>query len=174
MSDFEVFSNLVVRLGGVAPSSPAAQFECITANTQGYQGLSYVSLGKEGSFAAVSTKPTFVVPQIATPFVADSAKFALLTGSALYHSGTLSQYGEGPMHVCPEGYIELSRTDATAYKIAENDLVTVTSASGSLQLKARITTRMSVGVVFAPYHFSDASINSVWSGAAVTSVSLRK
>ena len=173
-TDFEIFSELVTRLGGKAPSTPAAQFESITATTPGYQGLSYAALRKEGAFAPVSTAPAFVSIPAAASFVAETGKFALVTGSVLYHSGTLSQYGEGPMHVCPEGYVELSRTDASAGKIAENDLVTVTSATGKIQLKAKITTRMPAGVVFAPYHFSASPINSIWSGAPVTSVTLSK
>ena len=78
------------------------------------------------------------------------------------------------MHVCPEGYIELSRSDAAAGKIAENELITVSSATGSLQLKAKITLRMPAGVVFAPYHFSAAPINTIWSGSPVTLVTLAK
>ena len=173
-TDFEIFSDLITRLGGSAPSSPAMQFEAIAANAPGYQGMSHVALRKEGAFAAVSTTPAFIVPQASAPFVAEAGKLALVTGSVLYHSGTLSQYGEGPMHVCPEGYIELSRTDASAHKISENDLVTVSSATGSVQLKAKVTPRMPAGVVFAPYHFSAASINTVWSGAPVTSVTVAK
>jgi len=86
----------------------------------------------------------------------------------------LSQFGEGPMHVCPEGYIELSRSDAAAGKIAENDLITVSSATGSMQLKAKVTPRMPAGVVFAPYHFSAAPINTIWNGSPVTPVTLAK
>ena len=105
---------------------------------------------------------------------AEQGKLALVTGSTLYHNGTLSQYGEGPMHVCPEGYIEVSRTDAAAYKIAENDLVTVSSTTGTIQLKAKVTPRMPAGVVFSPYHFSETPINTIWSGAPVTLVTLAK
>jgi NADH-quinone oxidoreductase subunit G len=173
-SDYEVFSDLITRLGGQAPASSAVQFSEIAAATPGYQGMSHVSLRKDGAFAAVAITPSFVVPQATPPFAAEEGKLALVTGSVLYHSGTLSQYGEGPMHVCPEGYIELSRKDAAAYKIAENDLITVSSAAGSIKLKAKVTTRMSEGVVFAPYHFSSAAINSIWSGAPVTMVTLAK
>jgi len=137
--------------------------------------MSYASLGEEGRFAAVNLKPAFVVPQVQVPAVkAEPGKLALVTGSALYHNGTLSQYGEGPMHVCPEGYVELSRADAAALKFAENDLLTVSSASGSMKLKARITPRMPQGVVFAPYHFGANPVNQVWSGASVTWVTLAK
>ena len=173
-TDFEIFSDLISRLGGQAPASPAIQFAEIAAGTPGYQGMSYASLGKEGAFAPVAMKPAFVVPQTSAPLASEAGKLALVTGSALYHSGTLSQFGEGPMHVCPEGYIELSRKDAAAAKIAENDMITVSSATGSLQLKAKITLRMPAGVVFAPYHFSAAPINTIWSGAPVTMVTLAK
>jgi formate dehydrogenase major subunit/NADH-quinone oxidoreductase subunit G len=172
-SDFEIFGALITRLGGVAPATPAAVFAEIAASTSGYEGMSYVSLGAEGLFAPVTVAPAFVVPNV--PAVqAESGKLALVTGSALYHNGTLSQFGEGPMHVCPEGYVELSRVDAAASKFAENDLLTVTSATGSMKLKARITPRMPQGVVFAPYHFGENPVNQVWSGAPVTWVTVAK
>jgi formate dehydrogenase major subunit/NADH-quinone oxidoreductase subunit G len=173
-TDFEVFAELITRLGGQPPLSPAALFEEISAKTPGYLGMSHVTLQKESAFAPVSIAPAFIVPLAAPPLAAEHGKLALVTGSALYHSGTMSQYGEGPMHVCPEGYIELSRTDASAYKISENDLVTVSSAAGSIRLKAKVTPRMPAGVVFAPYHFSAAPINTVWCGSPVTLVTLAK
>jgi predicted molibdopterin-dependent oxidoreductase YjgC len=172
-SDFEIFSGLIAKLGVTAPASPASIFVEIAASTPGYDGMSYASLGEDGRFAAVTIKPAFVVPQV--PSVkSEPGRLALVTGSALYHNGTLSQYGEGPMHVCPEGYVELSRADATAFKFAENDLLTVSSASGSMKLKARITPRMPQGVVFAPYHFGANPVNQIWSGAPVTWVTLAK
>jgi formate dehydrogenase major subunit/NADH-quinone oxidoreductase subunit G len=174
-TDFEVFSDLLSRLGGEAPASPSAQFAELVATIPGYQGLSYVSLATTfGAFAPVTVSPAFVAPSATPQVVLAPGKLALVTGSVLYHSGTLSQYGEGPLHVCPEAYIELSRSDASALKITENDLVTVTSSTGKIQLKAKVTPRMPAGVVFAPYHFSAAPINTVWSGEAVTAVSLAK
>jgi NADH-quinone oxidoreductase chain G len=172
-SDFEIFGALITKLGGVSPTSPASVFAEIASSASGYAGMSYASLGEEGQFAPVAVTPAFVVPQVPT-IKAESGRLALVTGSALYHNGTLSQYGEGPMHVCPEGYVELSRADAAALKFAENDLLTVSSASGSMKLKARITPRMPQGVVFAPYHFGANPVNQVWSGAPVTWVTLAK
>jgi NADH-quinone oxidoreductase chain G len=172
-SDFEIFGTLIAKLGGSAPAAPAAVFAEIAATAPGYEGMSYATLGDEGQFAAVVVKPAYVVAQ-AAPGKPESGKLALVTGSALYHNGTLSQFGEGPMHVCPEGYVELSRADAAAMKFAENDLLTVSSTNGSMKLKARITPRMPQGVVFAPYHFTANPVNQVWSGAPVTWVTLAK
>ncbi|MBK5273719.1 MAG: molybdopterin-dependent oxidoreductase [Desulfuromonadales bacterium] len=172
-SDFEIFGSLIAKMGGVSSAAPAVVFAEIAASTPGYESMSYVSLGDEGLFASVDVKPVFVVPQTSAA-KAESGKLALVTGSVLYHNGTLSQYGEGPMHVCPEGYVELSRADAAAMKFVENDLLTISSANGSMKLKARITPRMPQGVVFAPYHFGANPVNQVWNGAPVTWVTLAK
>lgn len=172
-SDFQIFSSLLTLLGGAAPASPAAVFAEIAAAAPGYGGMTYAGLGEAGAFAAVTVKPSLVVAQPASS-TAEPGKFALVTGSALYHNGTLSQYGEGPVYVCPEGYLELSRSDAARLKIAENDLLTVTSATGTLSLKARVSLRMPEGVLFAPYHFAAAPVNKIWNGAAVTWVTVAK
>ena len=172
-SDFEILGSLIAKLGGQAPAVPSAVFDEMAAATQGYAGLTYASLGDEGAFAAVTVKPAFVAPKVGS-VAPEAGKLALLTGSALYHNGTLSQFGEGPMYVCPEGYIELSRGDAAKLKIVNDDLLNITSASGSVKLKARISPRMPEGVLFTPYHFGAAAINQVWTGAPVTWVTLAK
>jgi formate dehydrogenase major subunit/NADH-quinone oxidoreductase subunit G len=172
-SDFEIFGSLVTKLSGNPPATPAKAFEAISASTPGYAGMSYASLGDEGAFAPVTIKVALVVPATTT-IAGETGKLALVTGSALYHCGTMSQYGEGPMYVCPEGYVELSRTDAAKFKINENDLVTVSSNKGSVKLKAKLSIRMPDGVLFAPYHFSDTAINHVCSGSPVTWVTLSK
>lgn len=172
-SDFEIFGALVVRLGGKGPASPAAQFDAIVASTPGYAGMNYAGLGEEGTFAPVTVKPALVVPKSAQP-ESESGKLALVTGSALYHNGTMSLHGEGPMYVCPEGYVELSRGDAARLKVANDDMLTVSSARGSVKLKAKVSMRMPEGVLFAPYHFGVSSINQIWSGAPVTWVTLAK
>ena len=172
-SDFEIVAALIAALGGQAPASPEALFGEIAASVPGYSGMSYDSLGEEGAFAPVAIKATLVAPKV-TMIAPEAGKLALVTGSALYHNGTLSQYGEGPMYVCPEGYLELSRSDAARLKIANDDLLNVTSAIGSVKLKARVSLRMPEGVVFTPYHFAATPVNQVWSGAPVTWVTLAK
>ena len=172
-SDFDILAALITKLGGQAPAAPEAVFDEIAASTVGYTGMSYAGLGDDGTFAHVVVKPALVASKAAT-VATEAGKLALVTGSALYHNGSLSQYGEGPMYVCPEGYLEISRGDAAKQKIANDDLLNVTSASGSIQLKARISPRMPDGVVFAPYHFAVESVNRVWSGAPVTWVTLAK
>lgn len=167
--EFQVYGDLIRLLGGQPAADQAEAFAQISA----YADISYAGLTDGGSFAPVKLNTVQVVPQF-NPISVDSAKFALLTGAALYHNGTMSLYGEGTVSVCGEAYVEISRNDAAKMQIVDGADITLTSSTGKVSLKARISPRMSDGVVFAPYHFSDSSINTIWSGAAVTGVTISK
>lgn len=173
-SDFEILSHLCASLGG-SPSytDTAAVFAEIAATVPAYQGLTLAGLGDDGIVYQVSGSPRFVAVGGAMT-AAEPGKLALVTGSALNHCGTLSRFGEGPMYVCPEGYVELGREDAQGLGVKEGDLVTVKSAAGEIRLKAKVGVRLPQGVAFAPYHFGDQSVNTLSTGAAVTWVSIGK
>jgi len=169
-SDREIFADLIARISGEkVDADSAALFKQIAL----YASVDYASLGDTGAIYPVSPAPKLVAATGSVPSVEDG-KYALLTGSALYHCGTMSQYGEGPMLVCPEQYIELSRMDAGKLGVTEGDKLKVKSAAGELTLPVKVGTRMPEGVVFSPYHFAAASINTVASGKPVTWVSLSK
>ena len=172
-SDFEILNALIEKTGGQKSASPAAVFTEIAGSVSGYAGMSYARLGAEGAFAPVSVSAKLIVPKAET-CAPKAGKMALVVGSALYHNGTLSLHGEGPMHVCPEGYAELSRSDAARIGVADNDAITLTSDTGSISLKAKVSIRLPDGVIFTPYHFAEQPVNKVWSGAAVTWVSVSK
>ena len=172
-SDFEVLSKLCGAFGVTVPTDPAAVFAEIAATVPAYGGLDYAGLGDAGAVCAVAGTPRYV-PVTGAAVAAEPGKFALLTGSALNHCGTLSRFGEGPMLVCPEGYVELGRDDAKSLGVSDGDHLTVKSAAGEVKLKAKVGTRMPQGVVFAPYHFGDQSVNTLSTGAPVTWVSIGK
>ena len=173
-TDFDILSALSAKMDGAAPfASVDAAFADIAATVPAYAGLTLDGLGTEGVIRPVSGSSRFVTVAAAAP-AAEAGKFALVTGSALNHCGTLSVHGEGPMYVCPEGYVELGREDAVALQIADGDRVKVKGAAAEVTLKAKVGTRMPKGVVFAPYHFGDAAINTIATGAAVTWVSISK
>ncbi|NJD91863.1 MAG: 2Fe-2S iron-sulfur cluster binding domain-containing protein [Geobacter sp.] len=173
-SDKEIFAELIAGISGAKVVTDAAElFKEIAATTQGYAGLEFDKLTDAGCVYPVALSPRLVPVNAAVP-AAEEGKFALLTGSALYHCGTLSLFGEGPMLVCPEQYLELGRSDAAKLGIKDGDTVKVKSAAGELTLAAKVTVRMPEGVVFAPYHFEAASINRVAIGAPVTYVSISK
>ena len=172
-SDFDIINGLRQLFGGATYQNTVQVFAELSASVPGYKDLSYDKLGEDGALIPVSTKARFVAVA-AAEISAETGKYALVTGSALYHCGTMSRYGQGPMHVCPEGYAELSREDAAALNVSDHDLLTVTSAGAELRLKAKINMRMPKGVVFAPYHFGEQSINTITDGSSVTWVTISK
>lgn len=172
-SDFEILNTLNVALGGRKYANPAELFAEIAETVPAYAGIKLSTLADTGKILPVNVAPKLTA--VAAPAVAPVAgKLALVTGSALYHSGTLSRFGEGPMLVCPTAYVELSAADAGKLKIAEGDTVTVKSDTGSVSMAAKVGYRLPEGVVFAPYHFGEGSINSVTDGKAVTYVTVGK
>lgn len=168
-TEFKLYGDLINLLGGQAPETVAAAFAKIGA----YSAINYSELAEGGVFATAAIKPVQIVPVSTTP-AAESGKLTLLTGAALYHCGTMSLYGEGTVAVCGEGYIEVSRADAAAKNIVDGDQVKVTSTQGTVTLIARVSPRMAEGVVFAPYHFAETPVSSIWSGAATTAVTISK
>ena len=173
-SDFEIFNSLNANVGDAKTYADVAEvFAEIAVKIPAYAGLTLDGLGDDGVVLPVQASGKFV-PVAAPALQSEAGKYALVTGSALNHCGTMSRFGEGPMLVCPEGYAELSREDAIALNIAENDQLLLKSATGEISLKVRVNPRMPLGVIFAPYHFADQSVNTIIDGKTVTWVSVSK
>jgi len=173
-SDREIFASLIGSLSGTKVTSDAAELlSDIAATTSGYEGLTFEKLGDDGFVYPVTLSPKLVPVAAADPAQEDG-RFALVIGSALYHCGTMSRFGEGPLLVCSEQYIELGRKDAAKLGVVDGAKVKVKSDSGELVLPVKVGLRMPEGVVFAPYHFDINSINSIATGAPVTYVTVSK
>ena len=173
-SDFDVFNFLYGELSAQARYNKVADvFGEIAENVPAYRGLTIASLGDDGALLSTPNKPKFV-PVAPAPSKTENGKFALVTGNALNHCGTMSRFGEGPMYVCPTGYIEINQNDASTLKVSEDDLLTIKSANGEVKLKAKVGSRLPQGLVFAPYHFGEQSINNLTDGAEVTWVTIGK
>jgi predicted molibdopterin-dependent oxidoreductase YjgC len=173
-SDREIFASLISALSGTVVSADAGELlKEIASMTPGYEGLTFEKLGDAGCVYPVSLSPKLNSVSCAESAQEDG-KFALVIGSALYHCGTMSLFGEGPLLVCPEQYIELGRKDAAKLGVVDGNKVKVTSVSGELSLPVKVGLRMPEGVVFAPYHFDRNSINSITTGSPVTYVTVSK
>ncbi len=168
-SEFKVYGDLIRLLGGQAPATISEAFSKIAV----YKDLTYDKLGEDGLFVTNQITPVQIVPKVAIP-ATDAGKYKLLTGAALYHCGTMSMYGEGTVAVCNEVYVEVSRTDAAKLNIVDGTAIKLTSATGSMTIKAKISPRMPEGVLFVPYHFAEAPVSSIWTGEAVTAVAISK
>lgn len=170
-TDLAIIGDLNVRLGGKADlANPATLFAAIST----YAGIDFAAIGPQGTVWGGETLAPRQRKLVAVAGVQPLDGTVLVTGSALYHSGTLSTHATGPNAVVSEPYLELGREDAAALQIKEDDIVTIKGNGVELKLKAKVANRLPKGVVFAPYHFAAAGLNRLWRGESAVSVQISK
>ena len=59
----------------------------------------------------------------------------------------------------PQALVEINPADAALMGIVDGEVVRVSSRRGSIVLRARVTEKSTAGVVFIPFHFSEAAAN---------------
>jgi NADH-quinone oxidoreductase chain G len=175
-TDGAILSALIEKLGGnLAFTGPAAIFAEISRTVPAYNGVSFNGIGPQG----VVWGGEILAPQhrrlqpVGGASPVDGA-FQLLTGSALYHSGTVSTRAKGPKAAMADAYVEFSREDARDLEIKDGDLVKIAGNGVEIQLKAKVGNRLPKGVLFAPYHFAAAGINRLYKGEAAVAVTVSK
>ena len=133
-----------------------------------YEEVSYEKLGAEGIrlglynignrikalFIPVEADDTAQKPDRDYPFI-------LLSGSIIFHSGSLSTKSPELNQVGPGGWVEVSAEDAKKYQLEEGQLVSVKSPRGGIEVKARISKNQMKGTVFIPYHFESQPVNTL-------------
>jgi len=107
-----------------------------------------------GHFQTVDYKPPAEVPDEEYPYV-------LTTGRSIfhYHTGTMTRRTPKLNDEVPRGVVQISPTDATDEGIRSGDMVILTSRRGSIAVPAQVTADVPPGVLFVPFHFSEACAN---------------
>ncbi len=92
--------------------------------------------------------------------VDDEYPFILTTGRVLehWHGGSMTRHSELD-ELYPEARVEIHPADADIHGIHHGDPVKVSSRRGTVVLRASVTEKTSVGVVFIPFHFHEAAAN---------------
>jgi predicted molibdopterin-dependent oxidoreductase YjgC len=93
---------------------------------------------------------------------AEEYPFELIAGRSMYQFGSTSTRSKNLQHVCPEGYVEINSDDAKDLGLAEGDLVTVTSPSGSFFAPAKLSSAVRQGMVFAPINFPGLGVYTLF------------
>ncbi len=90
----------------------------------------------------------------------DEFPFILTTGRVLehWHGGTMTRHSVIDQ-VYPEARVEIHPADAEIHGIRDGDPVRVRSRRGEVVLRASVTEKTTVGVVFIPFHFVEAAAN---------------
>ena len=106
-----------------------------------------------GKFFDVEYTPSVEMPDDEYPFI-------LTTGRLLehWHGGTLTRHSKLD-DLYPQARVEINPADAARLKIEDGHIVRVSSRRGTVVLRAWVTQRTTVGVVFIPMHFHEAAAN---------------
>jgi predicted molibdopterin-dependent oxidoreductase YjgC len=90
----------------------------------------------------------------------DEYPFILTTGRVLehWHGGTMTR-NSALNEAYPEARVDIHPADAEMHGIHDGDPVRVQSRRGEVVLRATVTPKTSVGVVFIPFHFAEAAAN---------------
>ncbi len=90
-----------------------------------------------------------------------SFPIVLTTGRMLehYHTGTMTRRSDGLNGLVPGPFVEVNGADAKKLRVKDGDRVKVTSRRGSIELPARVGSRVDTGVLFIPFHFWEAAAN---------------
>lgn len=131
------------------------QWPCPTTDHPGtpYMFKDTFPIGK-AKFSAIKFNPSLELPDEEYPFT-------LSTGRQLlqYHTGTMTRRVKAIDKAAPEAYVEINPADAGRMSIDNGAMVRVTSRRGSITLKAKVTNVPDIGVVFIPFHYSEAAAN---------------
>jgi formate dehydrogenase alpha subunit len=102
--------------------------------------------------------PLDYVPVVEEPD--DEYPFILTTGRVLehWHGGTMTRHSS-LNEAYPEARVEIHPADAEIHGIRDGDAVKVQSRRGEVILRATVTEKTTVGVVFIAWHFVEAAAN---------------
>lgn len=110
----------------------------------------------KGKFAPVEHIPPAELPNQEYPFI-------MTTGRVLYHwhGGELTRRAQGLVTVYDQAKIEVNPEDAERLGLNGKHEVIITSRRGSIRAQAWVTDRVPPGMIFANFHFPQASANEL-------------
>ena len=113
------------------------------------------SRGK-GLFSPIEHVPPAELPDKEYPMI-------LSTGRVLYHwhGGQMTRRSKGLLEIYPEALIEVNDFDAEKLGLNGNKRVRVSSRRGTIEAQSMITDRVPPGMVYANFHFPEASANEL-------------
>ena len=161
---FEEIRQLVPQYSGITYArikSVGLQWPCPREDHPGTPILHTDSFPRgRALFSAVDVTPPAEVPDTDYPFI-------LSTGRILYHyhTATMSGRSRALLSRAPDAFVEVNPCDAEKLGITQDHRVRVSSRRGSIELSALITSRCATGVVFIPFHYSEAAANVLTSRA---------
>ena len=169
--EYESPENILEEFGRLWPALGGISYERIKSN-----GLAWPCPAKDHpgtEFLYKDGFPKGKVPFVTVPFTPPAEApnkeypFILTTGRNLYqyHSGSMTRRVGAIEKHAGEAYVELHPADGQRLGIKDGDMISVRSRRGKVDIKARISRRVSEGMVFIPMHYREAAANVVTNDA---------
>ena len=164
--DYPDTSAIMAEINALAPSyggitharleaGERLQWPCTNGE---HKGTPILHVGKfargVGKFNPIDHIPPAEEPSSDYPMV-------MSTGRVLYHwhGGQMTRRAKGLMEVYGEALIEVNPDDAAKLGLNGKKIVRVTSRRGAIEAQAWVTDRVPPGMVYANFHFPEASAN---------------
>jgi predicted molibdopterin-dependent oxidoreductase YjgC len=77
----------------------------------------------------------------------------------------MSRRSKGLVSRTPQPFVEIHPEDAATLGIAHGDKIEVSSRRGSIEVVAEVNGRCDKGMVFIPFHYSEAAVNRLTNAA---------
>lgn len=166
--EYKSTSEIMSEINAVTPSyggitharleaGERLQWPCPTADHPGTPILHTKQFTRgKGKFMPIDHVPPAERPDDEYPMV-------MSTGRVLYHwhGGQMTRRAEGIMQVYGEALVELNPDDADKLGVNGKNILRITSRRGSIEAKAWVTDRVPPGMVYANFHFPEASANEL-------------
>ena len=127
---------------------------------ESHPGTPILHIGKfargVGQFTPIDHLPPAEAPDDAYPWV-------MTTGRVLYHwhGGQMTRRSSGLLEVYDSALVELNPEDASKLEVFPGKKVKISSRRGQISAEALITDRVPPGMIFANFHFPQASANEL-------------
>jgi formate dehydrogenase alpha subunit len=162
LPDWAIIQKLSHGIGySMDYSHPRAIMREIASLVPQYKEVTYERLGRKGiQWSSTNGTPSFASFSLNKVEKPKPGNFTLITGTAFFHSGTLST-NSGLTVLGGKAWVEINHEDAETLGVNEGDQVTISSSGKAVSASVKVSSAVPRGVVFVPNNFRDAKVNQL-------------
>jgi predicted molibdopterin-dependent oxidoreductase YjgC len=162
LPDWAIIQKLSHGIGySMDYSHPRAIMREIASLVPQYKEVTYERLGRKGiQWSITNGTPSFASFSLNKVEKPKPGNFTLITGTAFFHSGTLST-NSGLTVLGGKAWVEINHEDAETLGVNEGDQVTISSSGKAVSASVKVSSAVPRGVVFVPNNFRDAKVNQL-------------
>jgi predicted molibdopterin-dependent oxidoreductase YjgC len=165
---YQITAEIMSEIGALTPSYAGVTHERLEngavlhwpVKDLDHPGTPILHVGQftrgKGKFVPIEHIPPAEMPD-------DEFPMLLSTGRVLYHwhGGEMTRRAQGLMQIYGNSKVELNPEDAAHLGVNGNKRVRIISRRGKVEAEAWITDRVPPGMIFANFHFPEASANEL-------------